>query len=133
MKLIIAGTRTIELPESFIETSLLHFGLKPTIVLSGACGLGDDQLNKEQLKAKGVDGAGERWAYASQIPVIRFYAKWKLHGKPAGPNRNATMAGEADAAMVLWDGISSGSNNLIHCMAKLKKPVYQVIFRGQHG
>ena len=42
--------------------------------------------------ATGADMLGERWAKANEIPHCGIPAKWKIHGKAAGPIRNVWMA-----------------------------------------
>ncbi len=42
--------------------------------------------------ARGGDHIGEMFAAKNNIPVSKFPAQWKLHGKMAGPIRNREMA-----------------------------------------
>lgn len=112
MKVIIAGSRTITDRELVIrEVWKLPFEI--TEVVSGG--------------ARGVDAIGEWIAEIVTIPVCRFPADWDKHGKAAGPIRNKQMAEYADAAIVIWDGKSRGSKNMIETMKKLGKPVMEVI------
>lgn len=53
--------------------------------------------------ATGADAGGEAWAHKRGIPVKRFPADWKSHGKSAGPIRNRKMAEYADA-LALFPG-----------------------------
>lgn len=69
------------------------------------------------------------WAYAKgkNIPVKEFpvvQADWDLYGKKAGHLRNEKMADYADIAIIFWDGLSPGSNNMIANMKRRKKPYY---------
>jgi hypothetical protein len=63
--------------------------------------------------AMGVDVMGERWAQEHNIPIERYPANWKKHGKSAGPIRNKEMSMVADACLVIYDGNSRGSANMI--------------------
>jgi hypothetical protein len=63
--------------------------------------------------AKGADTIGEKYAYQNSIPVKKFKPKWGKYGKQAGPIRNGEMATYADACIVIWDGESRGSANMI--------------------
>jgi hypothetical protein len=62
--------------------------------------------------AKGVDTIGKRWAEAMGIPVKMFNADWSV-GPGAGPIRNEQMAKDADALILVWDGSSRGSADML--------------------
>lgn len=109
MKVIIAGSRTIEDYELLL-TAINRSGFNITEIVSGT--------------ATGVDQLGEIYGALKDIPVKQFPAKWKTLGKKAGPIRNREMGEYADAAIILWDGKSSGTKNMINTMSKLKKPYY---------
>jgi hypothetical protein len=117
MKLIIAGSRTIELPEHEIASYLDDFTNLPKIK-EVVCG-----------GATGVDECGKKYAKEYCLPVLTFLADWDRHGKGAGPIRNKQMADYADALLLIWDGESKGSANMKATMEKLKKPVYEVIIK----
>lgn len=110
MKLIIAGSRNIK------DYLLLLKAIKNskyeniTEVVSG-CATGADEL-------------GEIWALQNNIHIEKMPAEWNIYGKSAGPRRNAKMGEYADAAIVLWDGVSKGSRHMIEVMNRLNKPVY---------
>lgn len=111
MKVIIAGSRQIDDYDYVLDAVLSSpFAANITCVISGT--------------AQGVDRLGEAWAKENELDVERYPAKWKTHGKAAGPIRNREMAAIADAAIVVWDGVSTGSKNMIDTMQKLGKPVY---------
>lgn len=95
---IIAGTRNLCDPD-LIYDAIKACGWVPTEVVSGGC--------------HGVDQAGEEWARAHGVPVRVFPANWSLHGRAAGPMRNRTMAGYAEALLAIWDGTSRGTKNMI--------------------
>lgn len=63
--------------------------------------------------ARGADSLGERWAYNNNIPVNKFPALWRVHGKSAGYRRNAEMADNADMLVAFWDGKSKGTRHMI--------------------
>lgn len=118
MKVIIAGSR--DAPKhvldclAFVIDQLINKRWEIDEIVSGGCA--------------GPDMAGEDWAIVYGVPVKRFDADWKKHGKAAGPIRNREMADYADAAVVIWDGKSRGSKNMIDEMKKRGKPVEVVIF-----
>lgn len=72
--------------------------------------------------AIGADALGEQWAKDNNIPLFRRRADWTSYGQSAGAIRNKDMAEAADAAIIFWDGISSGTGNMIGHMIRLKKP-----------
>lgn len=74
--------------------------------------------------AIGVDRLGEQWAINRSIPVKEMPADWNRFASAAGPIRNRDMAIYADAAIIIWDGRSEGTRNMIDCMIKAKKPYY---------
>ena len=118
MKLIIAGTR-------YFETWVPYGGyLEDAIAKSG---WRDDITEVVDGGAWGVDSLGVLWAKKNGIPFITFWANWRELGKKAGPIRNAKMAKYADALLLLWDGKSPGSKNMLRCMEKAGKPVYSMI------
>lgn len=116
MKLIIAGSRTLELDVDFIRGALRTYTVLD--IYEVVCG-----------GASGVDAAGERFAQAFEIPIKYFAAYWETYGKSAGPRRNAQMAEYGDALLLIWDGQSRGSANMKEEMLKLNKPVYEIILR----
>lgn len=74
--------------------------------------------------AIGADRLGEQWAIANGVPVKEMPANWTLHGRSAGPIRNRQMAEYADAAVIVWDGKSRGTRNMINEMIRKKKPYF---------
>lgn len=135
MKLIIAGSRTISLNPYVIGELMKNIGIEEKNIIQIVSG-----------GARGMDLAGEKWVEAVNIGLpkvctgnytgrtevvwlIVFEADWEAHGKAAGPIRNREMAEYADALLLIWDGESSGSKNMLAEMKKLNKPVYEVILR----
>lgn len=98
MKTIIAGTRTVD-DYDIVKEALSRIDWEITEVVSGC--------------AKGVDTFALRWAYDSDVPTKKFPADWDTHGKAAGPIRNREMAKYADAAVIIWDGKSKGTANML--------------------
>ena len=123
MKLLIAGIRYSD-PQariifddfSDIVTAFQRSGVEVnsvTHVISG--------------NAIGVDRLGERWADIWCKPLIEMPvtpAEWNRLGKRAGPMRNKRMAEVCDFAIIVWDGESRGTKNMIAELIKLQKPHY---------
>jgi len=111
MRLIIAGSRKLKCddPISLITECLGYVQWTPTWIVSGKC--------------YGPDTWGELWAENHGIPVKEFPADWTKYGPyQAGHIRNEEMALFADAALVLWNGVSGGSKNMIQHMRRYEKP-----------
>jgi hypothetical protein len=98
MRTIIAGTRK-GIDKRTFDAAMMHVPWEITVVLSGG--------------AMGVDRMGEKWAEEHDLPLDLYPANWDLHGKAAGPIRNARMAENADALVAFWDGESRGTKNMI--------------------
>lgn len=65
-------------------------------------------------KAPGADALGERWAMENGAAVTPFPANWGRYGRRAGPLRNAEMLeGGAEAVLALWNGLSTGTKDMI--------------------
>jgi len=117
MKTIIAGSRSIT-DMTTVQEAITRSGWeeKITEVVSG--------------NAVGVDRLGEMWAMRKNIRVKRFLAEWDRYGKSAGMIRNREMAEYGDALILVWDGESKGSRNMMEIMNKLGKPVLSHLRQG---
>ncbi len=116
MKIIIAGSRGItdikHVNEAMIASTATFHWLDTPIdeIVSGT--------------APGVDRLGEQWARSRAIPVKRIPALWDEYGRSAGHIRNAIMAEYADGAVLIWDGESRGTFNMINQMERRGKPYF---------
>jgi len=115
MKLIIAGSRNLQLNYQDINGLIGIFRLNPSEIVCGGC--------------QGIDEAGKEWGVIFNYPVITFNADWKKFGIAAGPIRNKEMALYADELLLIWDGKSKGSFNMLNQMKKINKPIYEVILK----
>lgn len=114
MKVIIAGSRNVN-DYKLVTEAMNRCNFDVTEVV---CGM-----------ATGIDRLGETWAIANNKPVKEMPADWSKHGKAAGPIRNRQMAEYCDAAVVIWDGVSPGTRNMIDEMIRVKKPYYVQLTR----
>lgn len=134
MKLIVAGSRGLLVFSDFIHgmVNLINHSEpnKVTEIVSGT--------------AAGIDKSGEFYAEEYNLHCEKFPAPWKEIDHPeavirenqygqydanAGRRRNKQMADYADALLLIWDGKSDGSKNMLETMKKQKKPIYEVILR----
>jgi hypothetical protein len=109
MKVIIAGSRSID-DYPLVEKAVLESRFAITEVVSGG--------------AHGVDYLGECYGFKNKIPIRVMKAKWEEHGKSAGAIRNSEMANYAEAVIVIWDGRSPGSKNMINCARVKGLPLF---------
>lgn len=74
--------------------------------------------------ADGVDKAAEDWAKARGVPCQVFPADWENEGDKAGIKRNAQIIEAAQAAVIFWDGESTGTlDSLCRGMKRKDFPV----------
>lgn len=118
MKLIIAGSRNLQVYTSFTHGIISSINY-PIIVV--------DEIVSGT--ARGIDSCGEHYAQSYNLKLTKFPADWDKYGKKAGMIRNQEMANYADALLLIWDGESRGSANMLYQMKQLGKPVYEVIMR----
>jgi len=112
MKTIIAGGRNIT-DYSVVERAIKDSGFTITEVVTGRC--------------RGVDWCGEDYAEANGIPVKPFPAEWNRYGTMAGPIRNRQMAEYGEALILVWNGKSRGSANMLEEATKRGLKIYQHI------
>ena len=104
MRVIVSGSREIEdydFVKGVLDRQLGDFLDGSLVILTGA--------------AQGVDKLAERWCDYNLVTYERYPADWDQHGKSAGLIRNSEMinAGNPDLLIVVWDGISKGTKDII--------------------
>ncbi|MBQ8389082.1 MAG: hypothetical protein IJX46_09175 [Clostridia bacterium] len=110
MKLLIAGSRSIK-----------NFDLAPYIpkdvdlIISGGAG--------------GVDSLAEEYADKHRISKLILRPQYGLYGKAAPLKRNEIMVELADRVLLIWDGISKGSQHTAKYAKSAGKHVELVIFK----
>lgn len=112
MKVIIAGSRHFchAADYTLVEDAVRESGFEIEIVVSGM--------------AKGIDTHAITYAKRHSLPVAEFYANWQYQGHFAGRIRNKRMADHGDALIAVWDGVTTGTKDMIAKMRFLGKPVY---------
>lgn len=108
MKTIIAGTRNARQPHVDAAMLACPFADRITEVVSGK-----NVVTLPSGAKTGADYYGELWAKDHGLPVTEFPADWKANGRAAGPIRNWQMAQYADALVLVWDGKSRGSKDML--------------------
>lgn len=115
MKVIVAGSRTI-CGAATVAAAMRESGFDITEVV---CGM-----------ARGVDEAVRFVACINGIPVKEFPADWDKYGKRAGHIRNNEMADYADALILVWDGKSRGSANMLKQARKKGLKIHTKVLNG---
>jgi len=109
MKVVIAGSRDIT-DYGILLKAIKECPFQITEVISG--------------RARGVDTLGEKYAEDCGLKLHLFPADWKKYRNAAGPIRNAQMADFADAVLCVWDGVSSGTKDMMNQAKKRGLPLY---------
>lgn len=127
MKVIIAGSRSITDYQT-VKKILDKIDIEMGEIVSGC--------------AQGVDTLGEWYADQYGIPVKRFHADWenlkapgavikekrgRRYNASAGFQRNEAMARYADALVLIWDGKSKGSADMLRRAVDHKLTIHEVI------
>jgi hypothetical protein len=115
MRLVIAGSRGINIPPKGIQKLCEKALIDPSMITEIVSG-----------KARGIDTSGEVFAESKGIIIKTFPADWNKYGKGAGHIRNKQMAVYADAGILIWDGYSRGTFNMMENLDKLNKPYFLV-------
>ena len=74
--------------------------------------------------ARGVDSLGEKWAEHRKLSLERYPADWASYGLAAGPLRNQAMVDKAEQALLVWNGFSSGTRDLLQRVQRKGLPVF---------
>ena len=112
MRVIIAGSRSIK------------HGWMVSLAIKQARQQGIDPIEIVSGGAKGVDTLAEQWAARHDIPCQVMLADWDRYGRGAGMIRNRAMSEQAEALIAVWDGKSTGTEDMIRLMKQADKPVY---------
>jgi predicted Rossmann fold nucleotide-binding protein DprA/Smf involved in DNA uptake len=104
MKLLIVGSRSIT--DFDLEG---HIPPETDLIISGG--------------ANGVDTLAEQYADKHRISKLIIRPDYARYGRGAPLKRNAEMVDMCDAALVIWDGASSGTKFTIEYAKKCGKMV----------
>ncbi|MCL2002652.1 MAG: DUF2493 domain-containing protein [Oscillospiraceae bacterium] len=72
--------------------------------------------------AVGVDRLAERYALERGLPLTVIRPDYKTYDRQAPLIRNTQIVAESDFTLVLWDGFSRGSLNVIMTCIRTNKP-----------
>lgn len=115
--LLIAGSRDINLTmdECFhiFDNASYIFDTKFDLIISGG--------------ARGIDLYADYWASRKDYPFKEYPADWDNLGRSAGYIRNAEMVKDCDAAIVVWDGESKGTEHTLNLLSRDRVPYVLVV------
>ena len=106
-KILIAGSRTITDYQKFVNFIWKEISSEDIIISGGA---------------KDIDTFAYNFARDNAIQINIFFPSWSEHGIKAGILRNEIMVKECDKALIIWDGISRGTQSTINFLEKYNKP-----------
>jgi len=102
MKLLVVGSRSIN---EFDLSAYIPSDVE--LIISGG--------------AAGVDSIAEKYADDHRISKLILRPKYNLYGRAAPIKRNEIMVDIADAVLVIWDGISKGTQHTVNYAKKKNK------------
>lgn len=110
MKIAVVGSRTLS--DRAYETICQYIPVDCTEIISGG--------------AEGVDRQAERYAREKNLKITVIRPDYKTFDRSAPLIRNAEIVRRADYVLVIWDGKSRGSHNVIMTCLQTNKP-YRVL------
>ena len=108
MKLLIVGSRSIT---NFDLSPHIRVGVD-TIISGGACG---------------VDRLAEQYADLHGLSKYIIRPRYDIYGRAAPIVRNQQMADIADEVLVIWDGVSKGTQHTLKYTKKINKPTVLIV------
>lgn len=106
MKVAIVGSRSVDARSYSYLCSYVPTGASE--IISGG--------------AAGADGLAERYAKENYLKMTVIRPEYTVYDRQAPLIRNAEIVNNADYILILWDGESRGSLNVIMTCIKVNKP-----------
>ncbi len=110
MKLLIAGSRSIK------DFDLSEYVAEDVDLI--ICG-----------GAEGIDRIAEIYADKKRISKLVLRPHYELYGRTAPLKRNEQMVDIADAVLIVWDGVSSGTAYTVNYAKKCLKTLTVIILK----
>ena len=104
MKLLIVGSRSI----TDFDLSLYIPATVDTVISGGA---------------SGIDSLAEKYADLYRLSEYILRPRYDLYGRAAPLKRNEQMVDIADEILIVWDGLSKGTQHTIKYAKKINKPL----------
>ncbi len=114
MRVIIAGSRNVEITNEELENIIKDCNIDITILLNGKC-------------PTGIDNIAYKWAKNNSVKIEEYEAEWNKYGKSAGPRRNRLMASNADCLIAIYKEnlLTPGTKNMIDEATKCNLKVFR--------
>lgn len=114
MKVLIAGSRSIR------DYDLSKYIPPETdLIISGG--------------AEGIDSLAEQYADQHRISKLILRPRYELYGRAAPIKRNELMVNLADTVIIIWDGVSKGTNHTVTYARKKNKPLQLIRLNEVNG
>ncbi len=121
MKTIIAGSRDLEIYKN-------HYPVWVVATAVMECPFRFDISEVVCGGARGIDIAGKLWAESVGFPVKDMLPDYKTHHPKVAPKiRNQQMADYADALILIWNGTSRGSADMLERAKKRNLKIFEYI------
>lgn len=100
MRVLVCGGRNYS-DKPFLNRVLneVHKGYRITTIIEG--------------DASGADRLAGIWARLHNVPNLKFPARWRVHGRAAGPIRNKQMLDEGEPDLVIAFPGGKGTANMV--------------------
>ncbi len=114
LKVAVVGSRTLD--ERSYAVLQAHMPKGASEIISGG--------------AEGADGLAECYAAEYNLPMTVVRPDYKAYDRMAPLIRNREIVEKSDYTIILWDGKSRGSLNVIMTCIRLNKPFKIFLIRG---
>ncbi len=110
MKIAVIGSRNINLTTEELK---IYIPRNAEALVSGG--------------ARGIDSAAAIFSREAGIPLIEIKPNYERYGRGAPIIRNREIVSMADLVIIIWDGVSRGSKNVIEECTRQGKDFTQYI------
>lgn len=118
MRVIIGGSRSVASVEA-VEAAIAQAGWAITEVITG--------------NSRGADAVAAKWAKDRGVLVTIIPVEWSKYGGRADAIRNERIADMAEACILVWDGFSRGTANMIEVARARNLPLVVYSCNPQHA
>lgn len=126
----------IQYKRHYIITKEIKGVYKVKLLISGSRGITDFDLapyipqNTDTIicgGAKGIDQIAEAYADRMHLAKIIVRPQYERFGRAAPLKRNEEMVRMADEVLIIWDGVSRGTEYTAKKAEEMKKTLYRIV------